>query len=88
MNLSLEKSLELTLDWNKVDLAEHEVLKDVSILFKNQDLENIMIKAIKIDNVNFVQLLIKKGFQTDVIFQNDLLFREQDGFYSDYEYQV
>jgi hypothetical protein len=88
MNLSLEKALELTLDWNKVDLAEHEVLKDVSILFKNQDLENIMIKAIKIDNVNFVQLLIKKGFQTDVIFQNDLLFREQDGFYSDYEYQV
>lgn len=88
MNLSLEKALELTLDWNKVDLAEHEVLKDVSILFKNQDLENIIIKAIKIDNVNFVQLLIKKGFQTDVIFQNDLLFREQDGFYSDYEYQV
>jgi len=88
MNLSLEKALELTLDWNKVDLAEHEVLKDVSNLFKNQDLENIMIKAIKIDNVNFVQLLIKKGFQTDVIFQNDLLFREQDGFYSDYEYQV
>ena len=88
VKFSPERALELTLEWNRVDLAEMEVFNKRNTLHNNKLLANIMIKAIKSDNVDFVQLLIRHGLGFENLFQNDDFYKEIEGFYSDYKYEV
>ena len=88
MKLFREKALEFTFNWNRVDLAKSEILTDDNIHLCHEQLEDIIIRAIKTNNVEFVQVLLKQDVKIDELFQNDRLYREHERFYSDYKYQV
>lgn len=58
------KNLELTLYWNKVDIANSDIFNG-NESFTSEQLENIMEEALKINSPKFVQLLLENKLYID-----------------------
>ena len=61
-NLSLNSQLYLSMVWNRVDIAEEKIFSDRTFEWEEDDLAEVMTKALLMERVNFVELLILNGF--------------------------
>ena len=74
-NLGLQSQLYLSMVWNRVDIAEEKIFCDRSFEWEEGDLDEVMTKALLMERVEFVELLIMNGFSLHK-FLNVLKLRE------------
>ncbi|KJH49866.1 hypothetical protein DICVIV_03977 [Dictyocaulus viviparus] len=60
-NLSTLEQLQLTLAWNRADIARTEIFTLGSMKWNTDDLHNAMMEALILDRTEFVQLLLENG---------------------------
>lgn len=60
-NMDLNAQLNLALIWNRVDLAEEKILVGES-LTGISGIDGIMMDAISMERINFIELLVMNGF--------------------------
>jgi len=80
-NISRERALEITLDWNKVDLANSDIF-DGRENFSQEQLQVIMEKALKLNNPSFVLLLIQNNFQIEKFSTYSRFYDAKNGLYN------
>lgn len=82
INKSPETALYLSFEWNRADIA-HEELFNFEINWNTQVLRNIMTKSIRLNRPNFLNLLLKNGFEIKTLFPTSfILFSIGEGFYN------
>ena len=60
--LSIQSQLYLSMVWNRVDIAEEKIFCDRNLEWEEGDLDEVMTKALLMERVQFVELLILNGF--------------------------
>lgn len=58
--MNLHHQLYLAMVWDRVDLAEEKILIKDSL--RDVDLKDIMMRALLLERVNFIELLAMNGF--------------------------
>ena len=61
-NLSIQSQMYLSMVWNRVDIAEEKIFSDRNFEWQEGDLDEVMTKALLMERVAFVELLILNGF--------------------------
>ena len=62
---SLQSKLYLSLVWNRVDIAEEQIFSDRNFQVGEVELDEVMSKALLMDRVGFVELLLLSGFNLE-----------------------
>ena len=61
-NFNFQSQMFLSMVWNRVDIAEEKVFCDRSFEWEQGDFDEVMTRALLMDRVEFVELLILNGF--------------------------
>ena len=61
-NLNFQSQMFLSMVWNRVDIAEEKVFCDRNFEWDQGDFDEVMTRALLMERVEFVELLILNGF--------------------------